>query len=69
MSPFLRAGHIFSERVTYVTQHDKTHKSVPENKKLLVSYERATLQLFNGGQIISIMHSVGKLWTLKVEKQ
>ena len=29
---------------TYVTQHDKTHKNVPEIKnELLVSYERTTL--------------------------
>ena len=52
-----------------MTQHDKTHKNVPEKKELFVSYERATLSLFNGEQIISFMHSVGKLWTLKVEKQ
>ena len=49
----------------YVTQHDKTHKNVPEIKnELLVSYERATRE-----KIISIMHSVGKLRTLQVEKQ
>ena len=36
-----------------MTQHDKTHQKSPRNKnELLVSYERATLQLFNGENYI-----------------
>ena len=53
----------------YVTQHDKTHENVPEIKQneLLVSYERATLQLFNGEKLYPsciLLESYG-LWKLK----
>ena len=62
---------MFDILVINVTQHDKTHKNVPEIKKMCHWYHMKG-QLFSFSmvkKIISIMHSVGKLWTLKVKKQ